>query len=44
MIFSIRQLQEKCNEQNMPLYVAFIDLTTAVDLVSREGLFKIRQR
>ena len=41
MIFSIRQLQEKCKEQNMPLYVAFIDLTKAFDLVSREGLFKI---
>ena len=41
MVFSIRQLQEKCREQNMPLYVAFIDLTKAFDLVSREGLFQI---
>ncbi|MCP4267312.1 MAG: hypothetical protein GY777_17355, partial [Candidatus Brocadiaceae bacterium] len=41
MIFSVRQLQEKCNEQNMPLYIAFIDLTKAFDLVSREGLFAI---
>lgn len=41
MIFSLRQLQEKCREQNMPLYIAFIDLTKAFDLVSREGLFKI---
>ena len=41
MIFSLRQLQEKCREQQMPLYVAFIDLTKAFDLVSREGLFKI---
>ena len=40
-IFSIRQLQEKCKEQNMPLYVAFIDLTKAFDLVSCEDLFKI---
>ena len=39
MVFSIRQLQEKCREQNMPLYVAFIDLTKAFDLVSRESLF-----
>ena len=39
MIFSVRQLQEKCNEQNMPLYIAFIDLTKAFDLVSREELF-----
>ena len=41
MIFSVRQLQEKCNEQNMPLYIAFIDLTKAFDLVSREGLYAI---
>ena len=41
MIFSIRQLQEKCREQQMPLFVAFIDLTKAFDLVSREGLFQI---
>ena len=41
MIFSIRQLQEKCREHNMPLYVSFIDLTKAFDLVSRDGLFKI---
>ena len=39
MIFSMRQLQEKCREQNMPLYVAFVDLTKAFDTVSREGLY-----
>ena len=41
MVFSLRQLQEKCREQRQPLFVAFIDLTKAFDLVSREGLFKI---
>ena len=41
MIFSLRQLQEKCRKQGKPLYVAFIDLTKAFDLVSRDGLFKI---
>ena len=41
MIFSLRQLQEKCREQKKPLCVAFIDLTKAFDLVSRDGLFKI---
>jgi len=40
MVFSLRQLQEKCREQHMPLYIAFIDLTKAFDLVSRDGLFK----
>ena len=41
MIFSLRQLQEKCREQHMPLYIAFIDLTKSFDLVSRDGLFKV---
>ena len=40
MIFSAGQLQEKCREQQQPLYLAFIDLTKAFDLVSRTGLFK----
>ena len=35
------QLQEKCREQHIPLYIAFIDLTKAFDLVSRDGLFQI---
>jgi len=39
MIFSLRQFQEKAREQNMPLYVAFIDLMKAFDTVSREGLY-----
>ena len=34
MIFAVRQLQEKCIEQNVPLYSVFIDLTKAVDTVS----------
>ena len=41
MIFSLRQLQEKCQEQRMLLYIAFIDLTKAFDLVSRSGLFSL---
>ena len=41
MIFSVRQMQEKCNEQNVTLYIAFIDVTKAFDLVRREGLFAI---
>ncbi|XP_076058527.1 uncharacterized protein LOC143035545 [Oratosquilla oratoria] len=35
MIFSLRQPQEKCREQWTPQYAAFIDLTKAFDLVSR---------
>ena len=41
MILSVRQLQELCREQHQPLYLAFIDLTKAFDLVSRDGLFKL---
>ena len=41
MIFSLRQLQEKCREQNQLLYLAFIDLTKAFDLVSEDGLIKM---
>ena len=31
MIFSLRQLQEKCRKLRKPLYIAFIDLTKAFD-------------
>ena len=41
MLFSLCQLQDKCREQNLPLYLAYIDLTKAFDLVSRDGLFKM---
>ena len=38
MVFSLCQLQEKSREQQMPLYIAFTDLTKAFDLVSRQSL------
>ena len=44
MIFTIRQLQEKCREQRKPLYIAFVDLTKAFDYVSRDGLFKMLRK
>ena len=37
-IFTAWQLQEKWQEQNVDLYMPFVDLTKAVDTVSREGL------
>ena len=44
-IFSLRQLQEKCREQQQPpFFLAFVDLTKSFDLVSRSGLFKILQK
>ena len=41
IVFSLDQLQGECREQQMPLYIAFIDLTEAFDLVSRDGLLQI---
>ena len=41
IIFTARQLQEKCQEQNVDLYMTFVDLTKAFDTVSREGFWKI---
>ncbi len=44
MIFLLRQLQEKCREQRQPLYITFINLTKAFNLVSRKGLFTLLHR
>ena len=41
MIFTARQLQEKCQEQYVDLYMTFVDLTKAFDTVSRDGIWKI---
>ena len=44
MMFSLRQLQEKCRDQKQSLYLGFTDLTRAFDLLSRDGLFKVLGR
>ncbi|XP_063600256.1 uncharacterized protein LOC134776430 [Penaeus indicus] len=44
MVFVLRQLLEKCREQNKGLYVTFVDLTKAFDTVSRKGLWMIMER
>ena len=41
MIFSLNQIQEKCKEQNLDIYMVFIDLTKAYDTVNRRMLWKI---
>ena len=38
MIFTARQLQEKCQKQNVDPHMTFVDRTKAFDTVSREGL------
>ena len=44
MIFTARQIQEKCREQRKPLYMGFIDLTKAFDSINRELLWEILSR
>ena len=44
MVFILRQIQEKCREQNKGLFIAFVDLTKAFDSVSRKGLWKILEK
>ena len=44
MVFAARQLQEKCQEQNVDLYSTYVDLTKAFDTVSRDGLWRIMSK
>ena len=44
MIFVARQLQEKCREQHVNMYMAFVDLSKAFDRVPRELLWRILRR
>ena len=41
MVFAIRQVQEKCIEQNMHLFAFFIDLTKAFDIINIAALWAI---
>ncbi len=44
MVFAVRQMQERSREQNMELYLVFVDLTKAFDTANRQGLWKILRR
>ena len=44
IIFIVRQVQEKYLEQNLDLYLVFIDLTKAFDTVNREALWDVLAR
>ena len=37
----VRGSSKKCQEQNVDLYMTFVDITKAFDTVSREGHWKI---
>ena len=41
MTFVLRLLQEKCREQRMDLYTAFVDLSKAFDTVNRDLLWRV---
>ena len=44
MIFSLKQIQEKCIEQNMGLYMVFVDFTKAFDTVNRAALWIVLKK
>eukprot|EP00061_Rhincodon_typus_P018307 g47426.t1 len=41
MTFTLYQLQEKCREMNLPQYLAFFDLTKAIDTINQEALWSV---
>lgn len=43
-IFVVKQMQEKCLEQQQPLYLCFVDLEKAFDRVPREALWGVLRR
>ena len=44
MIFCLRQLQEKCIEQDRQLYMVFVDFSKAFDTVWRTGLWQLLRK
>jgi len=44
MIFCLRQLQEKCIEQDRQLYIVFVDFNKAFDTVEKTGLWQLLRK
>ena len=44
MICCLRQLQEKCIEQDRPLYMVFVDFSKGLDTVGRTGLWQLLKK
>ncbi|KAK2180359.1 hypothetical protein NP493_446g01000 [Ridgeia piscesae] len=44
MIFCLQQLQEKCTEQDRPLYMVSVDFSKAFDTVGRTGLWQLLRK
>ena len=41
VIFFLRQLQERCIEQDRPLYMVFVDFRKAFETVGRNWLWQL---
>ena len=44
MLFCLRQLQEKCIEQDRPLFMVFVDFSKAFDTVGRTRLWQMLRK
>ena len=44
MISCLRQLQQKCIEQDRPLYMVFVDFSKAFDTVGKTGLWQLLRK
>ena len=44
IIFCLRQIQERCIEQDRPLYMVFVDFSKAFDTVGRTGLWQLLRK
>ena len=44
MIVCLRQIQEKCIEQERPLYMVFVEFSKAFDTVGRTGLWQLLRK
>ena len=44
MIICLRQQQEKCTEQDRPLYMVFVDFSKAFDTVGKTGLWQLLKK
>ena len=44
MSFSVRQMQEKCIEENLDIYQCLIDLAKAVDTLNRAALLRVLEK
>ena len=41
MIYTARKIQEKSQEQNLPLFMTFTNLNKALNNISQENLWKV---